>query len=355
MSGDLASSARQHARTLECGVSPCQRRRDGGTTLAGGVAAVVTPELSDEVTLDLDEVKVLLCQLGLDRRLSTEQSAICVLALADGIEREGLLPGKKRLRDGARIHDIIEFARHACGKEVAENTRESYRKLSLQPLCEEGLVVRHQLSTNDPKTFYRLHPEMLRLLTCSAPLERRWLARDMATRLSQGETWKQQRRRAEIPVEVGQPQMHFLSPGTHSRLAAEVVEVYAPLFLKTPRVVYLGDTRDKGGYQNRDLMRELNLPIQVTASLPDVVLLCETERHLVIVEVVASSGPISAPRLAQLQHLVQQSQSLGYRPRYVSAFPSRRVFRRFVEDVAWGTQVWIASEADQVITFGAGA
>ena len=314
----------------------------------------MTPEDSADIQLDLDEVKVLLQQLSLDRRLITEQSAICVLALADGIARDGLLPGKKRLRDGARIHDIIEFARRECGKEVAENTRESYRKLSLQPLCEEGLVVRHQLSTNDPKTFYRLHPEMLRLLTCPAPLERRWLAQGLAARLSQGETWKQQRRRAEIPVEVGQPQLHFLSPGTHSRLTAEVVEVYAPLFLRVPRVVYLGDTRHKGGYQNRDLMRELNLPIQVTASLPDVILLCEAGRCLVVVEVVASSGPISPPRLTQLQHLVQQSLVLGYRPRYVTAFPSRRVFRRFIEDIAWGTQVWIANEAEQVITFGVG-
>jgi len=117
-------------------------------------------------------------------------------------------------------------------------------------------------------------------------------------------------------------------------------------------VVYLGDTRHKGGYQNRDLMRELNLPIQVTASLPDVILLCEMERYLVVVEVVASSGPVSTARLAQLQHLVQQAQALGYRPRYVSAFPSRRVFRRFVEDIAWGSQVWIANEAEQVINFG---
>ena len=38
-------------------------------------------------------------------------------------------------------------------------------------------------------------------------LERRWLARELAVRLAQGETWKQQRRRAEIPVEVGQPQL----------------------------------------------------------------------------------------------------------------------------------------------------
>ena len=67
---------------------------------------------------------------------------------------------------------------------------------------------------------------------------------------------------------------------------------------------------------------------------------------------VASSGPISTARLHQLQQLVQHAVALGYRPRYVTAFPSRQVFRRFVEDIAWGTQVWIANEAEQVITFG---
>ena len=253
-----------------------------------------------EAQLDLEEVKDAVSAWPGPQTDHRAERHLCA-GSGGWRERPGLLPGKKRLRDGARIHDIIEFARQDCGKEVAENTRESYRKLSLRPLCEEGLVVRHQLSTNDPKTFYRLHPEMLRLLSCPAPLERRWLSQEMASRLPQGETWQQQRRRAEIPVEVGQPQPYFFSPGMHSRLAAEVVQVYATTFLKAPQVLYLGDTRHKGGYQNRDLMRELNLPFQVTTSLPDVILLCEAERHLVVVEVVASSGPISAARLVQLR------------------------------------------------------
>jgi hypothetical protein len=305
----------------------------------------------EEAQLDLDEVKVLLKQLGLDRKLITEQSAICILALADGREREGLLQGKTHLRDGARIHDIMTFARQDCGKEVAENTRESYRKASLRPLCEEGLVIRHQLSTNDPKTFYRLHPDILRLMTCPAPLERRWLAQELASRLSQ-KGWQQQQRKAEVPVEVGQAQPFLLSPGAHSRLTAEVVEHYASRFMMQPRVVYLGDTRHKDGYQNRNLMRELNLPIQVTANLPDLIMLCEAERHLVVVEVVVSSGPISASRMAQLDRLVLQPQALGYRLRYVTAFPNRRILRRFIEDIAWGTDVWVASEPEGVIRFG---
>ena len=59
-----------------------------------GATPAVTLEPNEEVTLDLDEVRVLLHQVGLDRRLLTEQSAICVLALADGAERDGLLAGQ---------------------------------------------------------------------------------------------------------------------------------------------------------------------------------------------------------------------------------------------------------------------
>jgi hypothetical protein len=38
--------------------------------------------------------------------------------------------------------------------------------------------------------------------------------------------------------------------------------------------------------------------------------------------------------------------------RYVTVFPSRRVFRRFVEEIAWGTDVWIADEPDHLVRFG---
>jgi hypothetical protein len=56
--------------------------------------------------------------------------------------------------------------------------------------------------------------------------------------------------------------------------------------------------------------------------------------------------------MAQLDQLVLQPQALGYRLRYVSAFPNRRILRRFIEDIAWGTDVWVASEPEGVIHFG---
>lgn len=297
-----------------------------------------------------DDVKALLQSLNFPARWVTEQTAFCILALADTAPGQGLLAGHASLADGARIHDILSFVRRKFGRPVAENTRESYRKTSLRPLMEAGWVVRHQLSTNDPNTYYRLHPDFARLLTLNAGAERDALIEHL--RLPE-------RRRPRQHPSLGQEgrvvlspeQTYDLSPGQHNLLEKAVVEVLGPALVARPRVVYLGDTARRTGYQDRPLMRQLNLPIDVSVSLPDVILFSTEEQALLVVEAVVSSGPVTPSRLIQLQGLVADSASLGLKVSYISAFPSRQVFRRFVEDIAWGSEVWIADEPYNIIHF----
>src|SRR5699024_7005645 len=98
-----------------------------------------------------------------------------------------------------------------------------------------------------------------------------------------------------VGVRIGKQEFQ-LSPGAHNELEREIVEQLAPAILIDPAVVYLGDTAPRAGYQNRTLMRRLNLPIDVTSSLPDVVILDQHEQ-LLIVEAVTSSGVIDERRL----------------------------------------------------------
>jgi hypothetical protein len=300
--------------------------------------------------MNVEEIKALLQELNFPHRWITEQTVFCVLALANTTPRQGLLTGHASLADGARVHDILNFVRQDIGRAVAENTRESYRKTSLRPLVEAGWVIRHQLSTNDPNTYYRLHPDFARLLALSPGLERRSLTEHL--RLSEQ---RRTRRRADLgqDVRVGLAlgQAHTLSPGRHNLLEKAVVEMLGPALLEHPQVVYLGDTAPRTGYQNRTLMRRLNLPIDVSASLPDVILYGSEEQTLLVVEAVVSSGPIRPERLVQLQEFTTGPVGLGVQAVYISAFPSRRVFRRFVEDIAWGSSVWIADEPYSIIHF----
>ncbi|TLD42825.1 MAG: Type II restriction enzyme BsuBI [Candidatus Jettenia ecosi] len=95
----------------------------------------------------------------------------------------------------------------------------------------------------------------------------------------------------------------------------------------------------------------MNLPIDTAESLPDVILFSGHEKRLVIIEAVISSGPVNPICLEQLQKFTKESSKLGYKISYVTAFPSRAVFRRFVEEIAWGSSVWIENEPNNIVHF----
>jgi hypothetical protein len=265
--------------------------------------------------------------------------------------RSGLLSGHACLADGARIHDILEFVRSEFGRKVAENTRETYRKTSLRPLLDVGWVVRHRLSTNDPNTHYRLNSELAELLETEPGLARDRLSAKLRITGKKGK--KAGGTDGDVVVQVAPDRTFTLSRGAHNELEREVVEVLAPAILTHPSVVYLGDTAPRAGYQDRTLMRRLNLPIDLTESLPDVVVYSLEEKRLLVVEAVTSTGPISAARLAQLRDFCRGPASLDVRIEYMTAFPSRKDLRRFIEEIAWGTRVWIAEKPANVIHFAA--
>lgn len=91
--------------------------------------------------LSVNQVRKMLDELCFPARFNTAQTAHCVLAMADNKPRNGLVLGHKSLREGARIHDMIDFARTELGKRYAENTRESIRKSSCKQLVDYGLAV----------------------------------------------------------------------------------------------------------------------------------------------------------------------------------------------------------------------
>jgi len=295
----------------------------------------------------IDRIKELLRDLGFPQGFISDQTALTVLALADRKPRPGLLPGHSCLADGARIHDILEFVRTDFARKVAENTRESYRKTSLRPLLDAGWVIRHRLSTNDPNTHYRLHSELAELLTTAPGSERERLSAKLRI------TSKRVKRKqdGDVVVELSADRSFTLSPGSHNELEKAIVEDLAPAILAQPAVVYLGDTAPRAGYQDRALMRRLNLPIDVTAALPDVVIHSATENRLLVVEAVTSSGAIDAARREQLLTLCRGPVQLGVVIELVTAFPSRRNLRKFVDEIAWGTGVWIAEEPWNFIHF----
>jgi len=82
--------------------------------------------------------------------------------------------------------------------------------------------------------------------------------------------------------------------------------------------------------------------------LPDVVIYSGANNWLFLIESVTSHGPVDSKRQAELEHLFAGC-SAGLV--YVSAFPNRKVFLKYIEAIAWETEVWIADAPSHMIHF----
>ena len=85
--------------------------------------------------------------------------------------------------------------------------------------------------------------------------------------------------------------------------------------------------------------------------MPDVVLHDSERGWLVVVEAVTSHGPVDNKRYAELTELFARARASII---YMTAFPSRAAMARYLEDIAWQTEVWIADAPSHLIHFDGG-
>src|SRR5439155_24505791 len=119
-------------------------------------------------------------------------------------------------------------------------------------------------------------------------------------------------------------------------------------FVARGRLVYVGDTGDKYGYFDVELLAHLGIVLDNHGKLPDVVIYSEKNNWLFLIESVTSHGPVDSKRHTELEDLFSNCSAGRV---YVSAFPNRKVFMRYLETIAWETEVWIANAPTHMIHF----
>ena len=117
------------------------------------------------------------------------------------------------------------------------------------------------------------------------------------------EVYAKRREMAMVPLKVREGTGILLSAGEHSGKNKRIVEEFAPRFVTRGRLEYVGDTGDKYGYFDADLLGQLCVVLDGHGKLPDVVIYSEANNWLFLVESVTSHGPIDSKRHAELEHL----------------------------------------------------
>ena len=298
----------------------------------------------------LKEAHSILLDLGLPRQQLNERTALCLLALLD------LTPRKKWENAAAPligITPIMDWAKAYFDTEYAPNTRETFRRQSMHQFIEAGICTynpdKPERPVNSPKAVYQIESNLLAVLkTFGADSYKTRLKHYLSKRQTLIERYAKAREMNMIPVKIKDGRQIVLSPGEHSELIKSIVEDFGSRYAPGGELIYVGDTGDKYGFLDEELFSSLGVRLDNHGKMPDVVIYLRDKNWLLLIESVTSHGPVDSKRHGELATLFKNC-TAGLV--YVSAFPNRKVFLKYLEVIAWESEVWIADASSHLIHF----
>jgi adenine-specific DNA-methyltransferase len=296
----------------------------------------------------ITEAMAILKDIAAPREQQNERSALCLLALAD------IRPDRswnQAIAPRRRITEMMDWFRDYYGKRYAPNTRETVRRQTIHQFVQMDLVLENpdqpDRPINSPKWCYQLQPQALSLLQVYGSEQWEEAKRNYAvsvTNLLQDKN----RHIPMIPISLPDGQAIQLSSGGQNVLIKAVLESFCPRFTPGGVVLYIGDAGDKFIINEAQQFREMGLELDPHGKMPDVVIYHHQRDWLILIEAVTSHGPVNLKRHNELKWLFQSSlKGLVF----VTDFPSRREMTRYLAEISWETEVWVADQPEHMIHF----
>lgn len=298
----------------------------------------------------IEEALSILKVLGLPREQQNERSALTLLALLD-------------LRPGAAwsaAHDplmgitpMMEFFKDNYGKTYAPNTRETVRRQTVHQFLDAGIIVENpdnpDRPVNSPKAVYQIEPGALAMLRTFGTTS--W-DKNLRTYLASTETLKKryarERDMKRIPVRIADGKKITLTPGGQNVLIEQIIHEFCSRFTPGGHVIYVGDTGEKFAYFDKAALAMLGVSVEEHGKMPDVVVHHVDRGWLVLVEAVTSHGPVNPKRRKELERLFKDSKAGLV---FVTAFLDRKAMVKYLGDISWQTEVWVAESPSHMIHF----
>jgi type II restriction enzyme len=280
---------------------------------------------------------------------SLERMAVCFLAVANITTDWKQAKGNSNLRS----RDVIEFVNKHFEETISPGSYDDIRRKDLALPVLAGIIINTGVgkgsATNDPTRGYALHPDFHQLIL--AYKTKQW--EDRLSVFCQKKpkldgVLDGKRRIAKIPVTLPNGLLLELSQGQHNVLQKALIEEFLPRFGKGCEVLYIGDTANKSLHLEKEKLQTLKFFELSHGKLPDIVAYNKTNRWLFLIEAVYRSGTMSTERVAVLKQMLKECKAV---PIFVTAFLTRTDFKKWIQDVAWETEVWIAENPDHLIHF----
>lgn len=290
----------------------------------------------------LDLIKKLLEQINMPVK---QQSTLCCLTLLAMAKLGKKTQWCKATNDWVRVHDIINFIRLNYGVTYAENSRETFRKQAIHPFRTASLIEDNGMATNSPNYRYRITSEFITVMRDMGKRKNMSLVLFTSQHDSLIDLYASKKKMQKMPVRINNQDFTF-SPGKHNQLQKAIIEEFAPRFAPGSECLYVGDTIQKDMVKNMEKLSQLGFEITLHDKMPDVVLYREDKDWIYFVESVTSVGPMDSKRIIEIETITDNVTAGKI---YVTAFLDFSTFKKFSEQLAWETEVWIADMPDHMI------
>ena len=149
----------------------------------------------------------------------------------------------------------------------------------------------------------------------------------------------------KMPVKINGKDFTF-STGKHNQLQKAIIEEFAPRFAPNAECLYVGDTIQKNLVKRENRLHELGFSITLHDKMPDVVLYRADKNWIYFIEAVTSVGPMDPKRI---QEILSMTSGVKAGKIFVTAFLDFKTYKKFSEQLAWETEIWIAELPDHMI------
>jgi adenine-specific DNA-methyltransferase len=298
----------------------------------------------------LKEAQQVLAALGLPEAQQNERSALTLLALLDLPPNRNWKAAKAPLRGITPIMDW--FAEH-YGRRYAPNTRETVRRQTIHHFIEAGIVIQNpddpSRAINSGLNVYQIETGALELLRTYRT--KQW-DKHLRTWLKSAPTLKaryaRERSMTRIPLTLATGARIDLSPGGQNVLVKQIIDEFCPRFTPGGKPIYVGDTDTKWAHFDDQALAALGVKVDAHGKMPDVAVHYTERDWLVLIEAVTSHGPVDGKRQDELKRLFRGSRAGLV---FVTAFLDRAAMVKYLGDIAWETEVWVADAPSHLIHF----
>lgn len=283
-----------------------------------------------------------------------ERMSMCLLGLCE-ITKPGAWQQTKSLSNERILgtRQIISFMNQYFEESLSHGSYDDIRRRDLLRLTGMGLVVSSarnpEADKNDGTRGYAISDHFSDLIQkfgssrWQAAVENFEIDTDYVNRI------KGNRDIAKLEVTLQEGVSILLDDGPHNQIQKAIIEDFLPNFGYNATILYIGDASEKQMYTYSQKMKDLGLNLKDRGMLPDIVAFSEDKQWLYVIEAVHSSNPLNPERCIELQRTILKNCPYGVV--YVTAFLTKKDFSKWLTQIAWETEVWLADNPEHLIHF----